>query len=140
MFVVLMSRKVCLVANILMIGTDVICVYSYGFFYLSISFLLYSCIYQFIHHVFVNLLTKTLYLLSNFPPFTPHLAVKEYAFMKALHAHGFPTPSPIDQSRHIVAMSKVEGERSEVDERKNEMERYRNGWDGMGWIGRERNE
>ena len=58
--------------------------------------------------------------------------------MKALHAHGFPTPSPIDQSRHIVAMSKVEGERSEVDERKNEMERYRNGWDGMGWDGMDR--
>ena len=35
--------------------------------------------------------------------------MKEYAFMKALHAHGFPTPTPIDQSRHIVAMSKVEG-------------------------------
>lgn len=38
------------------------------------------------------------------------LAVKEFAFMKALHAHGFPTPTPIDQSRHIVAMSKIEGE------------------------------
>ena len=37
------------------------------------------------------------------------LAVKEFAFMKALHAHGFPTPTPIDQSRHIVAMSKIEG-------------------------------
>lgn len=29
--------------------------------------------------------------------------------MKALHAHGFPTPTPIDQSRHIVAMSRVNG-------------------------------
>ena len=37
------------------------------------------------------------------------IAVKEFAFMKALHAHGFPTPTPIDQSRHIVAMSKIEG-------------------------------
>jgi len=29
--------------------------------------------------------------------------------MKALHANGFPTPIPIDQSRHVVAMSKVPG-------------------------------
>lgn len=36
-------------------------------------------------------------------------AMKEFAFMKALYAHGFPTPVPIDQSRHIVAMSKVDG-------------------------------
>ena len=36
-------------------------------------------------------------------------AIKEYAFMKALHANGFPTPVPIDQSRHVVAMSKVPG-------------------------------
>eukprot|EP00596_Hydrurales_sp_CCMP1899_P001957 CAMPEP_0119044490 /NCGR_PEP_ID=MMETSP1177-20130426/31808_1 /TAXON_ID=2985 /ORGANISM="Ochromonas sp, Strain CCMP1899" /LENGTH=499 /DNA_ID=CAMNT_0007014645 /DNA_START=39 /DNA_END=1534 /DNA_ORIENTATION=- len=36
-------------------------------------------------------------------------AVKEFAFMKALHAHGFPTPTPIDQSRHIVAMSRIPG-------------------------------
>ena len=36
-------------------------------------------------------------------------AIKEYAFMKALHANGFPTPIPIDQSRHVVAMSKVPG-------------------------------
>jgi RIO kinase 2 len=36
-------------------------------------------------------------------------AIKEFAFMKALHAHGFPTPVPIDQSRHIVAMSRIAG-------------------------------
>jgi RIO kinase 2 len=36
-------------------------------------------------------------------------AVKEYAFMQALHAHGFPTPSPIDHSRHVVVMSRVSG-------------------------------
>lgn len=36
-------------------------------------------------------------------------AMKEYSFMRALFAHGFPTPVPIDQSRHIVAMSKVLG-------------------------------
>jgi len=36
-------------------------------------------------------------------------AIKEYAFMQALHKHGFPTPTPIDQNRHVVAMSKVNG-------------------------------
>mmetsp|Transcript_23786 Transcript_23786/g.24001 ORF Transcript_23786/g.24001 Transcript_23786/m.24001 type:complete len:514 (+) Transcript_23786:191-1732(+) len=36
-------------------------------------------------------------------------ATKEFAFMKALHAHGFPTPIPFDSSRHVVAMSKVDG-------------------------------
>ncbi|KAA8904572.1 hypothetical protein TRICI_005442 [Trichomonascus ciferrii] len=36
-------------------------------------------------------------------------AQKEYAFMKALHEHGFPVPTPIDQSRHQVVMSLVDG-------------------------------
>jgi RIO kinase 2 len=36
-------------------------------------------------------------------------AVKEFAFMQALHAHDFPTPVPIDQNRHIVIMSRVAG-------------------------------
>ena len=36
-------------------------------------------------------------------------AVKEYAFMQALYRHGFPTPIPIDQNRHVVAMSRVSG-------------------------------
>ena len=36
-------------------------------------------------------------------------AVKEFTFMKALHAHGFPVPTPIDHSRHIVVMHKVQG-------------------------------
>jgi RIO kinase 2 len=36
-------------------------------------------------------------------------AIKEFAFMKALYAHGFPTPTPVDQNRHIVVMSRVHG-------------------------------
>lgn len=36
-------------------------------------------------------------------------AVKEYAFMQALYEHGFPVPTPIDHSRHIVVMSRVDG-------------------------------
>lgn len=36
-------------------------------------------------------------------------ALKEYAFMKALHEHGFPTPTPIDQNRHVVLMSVAKG-------------------------------
>lgn len=36
-------------------------------------------------------------------------AMKEYAFMKVLHEHGFPVPRPIDVSRHCVVMERVEG-------------------------------
>ena len=36
-------------------------------------------------------------------------AIKEYAFMQALYAHEFPTPRPIAQNRHVVAMSRVSG-------------------------------
>ena len=36
-------------------------------------------------------------------------ALKEYAFMKALYEHGFPTPKPIDWNRHCVVMTQVEG-------------------------------
>jgi RIO kinase 2 len=36
-------------------------------------------------------------------------ALKEYAFMQALHQQGFPTPTPIDQNRHVVVMSRVNG-------------------------------
>lgn len=36
-------------------------------------------------------------------------AVKEFAFMKALYAHDFPVPIPIDQNRHVVVMSRVHG-------------------------------
>eukprot|EP00981_Chlorochromonas_danica_P007897 scaffold1900_cov183-Ochromonas_danica.AAC.3 len=36
-------------------------------------------------------------------------ATKEFAFMKALYAHDFPVPIPIDQNRHIVVMSRVPG-------------------------------
>lgn len=36
-------------------------------------------------------------------------ATKEFAFMQALHAHDFPTPVPIAQNRHVVAMSRIHG-------------------------------
>ncbi|ORY78087.1 RIO1-domain-containing protein [Leucosporidium creatinivorum] len=35
-------------------------------------------------------------------------AIKEYAFMKVLHEHGFPVPTPIDQSRHCVIMELID--------------------------------
>jgi len=35
-------------------------------------------------------------------------AVKEFAFMKALHERGFPTPVPIDYNRHAILMSRVD--------------------------------
>ncbi|KAJ2607434.1 Serine/threonine-protein kinase rio2 [Coemansia sp. RSA 1365] len=34
-------------------------------------------------------------------------ATKEFAFMKVLHEHGFPVPTPIDQNRHCVVMELV---------------------------------
>eukprot|EP00977_Amphora_coffeiformis_P020566 scaffold8374_cov175-Amphora_coffeaeformis.AAC.5 len=36
-------------------------------------------------------------------------ALKEYAFMKALHDVDYPTPTPVAHNRHIVAMSLVRG-------------------------------
>jgi RIO kinase 2 len=36
-------------------------------------------------------------------------AMKEFAFMKALHEEGFPTPIPIECNRHVVLMSAVPG-------------------------------
>ena len=36
-------------------------------------------------------------------------ALKEYAFMKALHDVEYPTPTPIAQNRHLVLMSLVRG-------------------------------
>ena len=36
-------------------------------------------------------------------------ALREFAFMQALHAAGFPTPTPIDSNRHAVLMSLVPG-------------------------------
>lgn len=36
-------------------------------------------------------------------------ALKEYAFMKALHGVGYPTPTPIGHNRHIVCMSLIRG-------------------------------
>ncbi|KAH7328346.1 RIO1 family-domain-containing protein [Stachybotrys elegans] len=35
-------------------------------------------------------------------------AMKEYAFMKALHEEGFPVPEPLAQSRHTIVMSLVD--------------------------------
>ena len=34
-------------------------------------------------------------------------SLKEYAFMRALHERGFPTPTPIDANRHGIVMSLV---------------------------------
>lgn len=36
-------------------------------------------------------------------------AVKEYAFMTALHKNGFPVPRPVAQSRHTLVMELIEG-------------------------------
>ena len=36
-------------------------------------------------------------------------AAKEFSFMKALHAEGFPVPTPIDQNRHCIVMSRING-------------------------------
>lgn len=36
-------------------------------------------------------------------------AQKEFTFMKVLYDHGFPVPTPIDQSRHCVVMSLIDG-------------------------------
>jgi RIO kinase 2 len=36
-------------------------------------------------------------------------AIKEFAFMKALHGVGYPTPSPVAHNRHVVVMSLVRG-------------------------------
>ncbi|KAI9675931.1 MAG: hypothetical protein M1829_003169 [Trizodia sp. TS-e1964] len=34
-------------------------------------------------------------------------ALKEFSFMQALHAHGFPVPEPLAQSRHTILMSLI---------------------------------
>lgn len=36
-------------------------------------------------------------------------AQKEWAFMQALHARGFPVPEPVDQNRHCVVMGMIQG-------------------------------
>jgi len=36
-------------------------------------------------------------------------AMKEFAFMKVLYDNGFPVPVPVDQNRHCVVMSLVDG-------------------------------
>jgi RIO kinase 2 len=35
-------------------------------------------------------------------------AMKEFAFMKVLHEHGFPVPTPVDANRHCIIMSLVD--------------------------------
>jgi len=35
-------------------------------------------------------------------------AIKEHAFMKILHEHGFPVPKPIDQTRHCIVMEFID--------------------------------
>ena len=35
-------------------------------------------------------------------------ALREYAYMKALHNHGFTVPVPIDVNRHCILMSRVD--------------------------------
>lgn len=36
-------------------------------------------------------------------------ALREFAFMKALHMHGFPIPEPIDVNRHVIVMGLCRG-------------------------------
>lgn len=36
-------------------------------------------------------------------------ATKEFAFMRALHQHGFPVPQPHDHNRHCVVMELIDG-------------------------------
>jgi RIO kinase 2 len=36
-------------------------------------------------------------------------SLKEFLFMQALHANGFPTPKPIDSNRHAILMSRIPG-------------------------------
>ncbi|KAI9019049.1 RIO1 family-domain-containing protein [Hyaloraphidium curvatum] len=36
-------------------------------------------------------------------------AMREHAFMKVLHDHGFPVPAPVDFNRHCVVMELVDG-------------------------------
>ncbi|GAX73345.1 hypothetical protein CEUSTIGMA_g798.t1 [Chlamydomonas eustigma] len=45
-------------------------------------------------------------------------ALKEYAFMKALGDHGFPVPQAIDNNRHAVLMTLIEGSHQLVHIRK----------------------
>ncbi|KAG6879717.1 Serine kinase [Termitomyces sp. T32_za158] len=35
-------------------------------------------------------------------------AQKEWAFMKVLHEHGFPVPTPVDQARHTILMEFID--------------------------------
>lgn len=34
---------------------------------------------------------------------------REFEYMKALNAAGFPTPTPVDQNRHAILMSRIDG-------------------------------
>lgn len=35
-------------------------------------------------------------------------ALKEYAYLKVLHEHGFPVPAPFDVNRHCVVMELID--------------------------------
>eukprot|EP00831_Metopus_contortus_P015721 TRINITY_DN16532_c0_g1_i1.p1 TRINITY_DN16532_c0_g1~~TRINITY_DN16532_c0_g1_i1.p1 ORF type:complete len:479 (-),score=73.02 TRINITY_DN16532_c0_g1_i1:71-1507(-) len=35
-------------------------------------------------------------------------ALKEFAYLRALHSHGIPTPVPLDQNRHAIVMSYID--------------------------------
>jgi RIO kinase 2 len=37
-------------------------------------------------------------------------SIREFLFMQLLHAHQFPTPTPIDTNRHAILMSLVDGD------------------------------
>lgn len=38
-----------------------------------------------------------------------HLAAaREFAYLKALHSHGFPVPEPVDTNRHAVLMEYID--------------------------------
>jgi RIO kinase 2 len=45
-------------------------------------------------------------------------ALKEFSFMKALGDHGFPVPQAIDNNRHAVLMTLIEGSHQLVQIRK----------------------
>lgn len=34
---------------------------------------------------------------------------KEYTYMQALHKEGFPTPTPVDNNRHAIIMTRIDG-------------------------------
>ena len=52
----------------------------------------------------------TSYLFAHTSSYLSRLAaLKEYAYMKALHENGFPVPQPMDVSRHCLVMKRIKG-------------------------------